>query len=69
MKLYHYPESDSLYIELSPAPSALSHAVADGVTLELAADGHVVGIDIDRASARVDLGVVETLHLPAPRTV
>lgn len=67
MKLYHYPESDSLYIELSSAPSALSHAVADGVTLDLAADGQVVGIDIDRASARVDLRVVETLHLPVPR--
>ncbi|MDO8615161.1 MAG: DUF2283 domain-containing protein [Dehalococcoidia bacterium] len=65
MKLHYYPETDSLYIDLNPNPGADSREVADGVVLDLDADGNVVGIDIQRASHRLDLKTLETEALPA----
>lgn len=68
MKLHYDPETDSLYIDLNATPSADSHEVADGVVLDLDADGRPVGIDIQRASRTLDLSTLETHALPA-RTV
>ena len=64
MKFHYYPETDSLYIELSEKSSVDSREVAAGVVLDFDADGHLVGIDIDRASEVVDLSRVETQALP-----
>ena len=64
MKFHYYPETDSLYIELSEKSSVDSHEVAAGVVLDFDAHGHLVGIDIDRASEVVDLSRVETQALP-----
>jgi uncharacterized protein YuzE len=64
MKLHYYPETDSLYIELRDAPGAETREAADGVNLDLDADGNVVGIDIDRASTKLDLATLETTALP-----
>jgi len=49
MKLNYYRETDSLYIELSEAPGVQTREVAEGINVDLAADGSVVGIDIDGA--------------------
>lgn len=67
MKLFHYPDSDSLYIELSPVPGAVSLPVAEGVTLELSAAGELVAIDIDAVSRRVDLTILEAYDIPPRR--
>ena len=64
MKLHYYADTDSLYIELQAAGGVDSREVADGIVADLAADGSVVGIDLDRAS-RFDLGSIETGGLPA----
>ncbi len=64
MRIYYDPGSDSLYIELSEQSSVDSREVAPGVVLDFDADGHLVGIDIDRASQVVDLSRVETQALP-----
>ena len=64
MKLHYYPETDSLYIELHPAFSVETREVADGVNLDLAANGIAVGIDIDHASAKLDLTTLDTGILP-----
>jgi len=64
MKLHYYAETDSLYIELSPRPSADSREVVDGLVADLDAEGNVVGIDIDQASKKLDLGSLEALGLP-----
>ncbi len=64
MKLHYYAETDSLYIELSPRPSADSREVVDGLVADLDAEGNVVGIDIDQASKKLDLGTLEALGLP-----
>ena len=65
MKLHYYPETDSLYIDLSARPSAESHEVADGLVVDFDADGNIVGIDIEHASEKLDLTTIETEALPA----
>jgi uncharacterized protein YuzE len=64
MKLHYYPETDSLYIELSNRPGAEARVLADGVVGDFDAHGLLVGLDIDRAAASFDLSRVETVSLP-----
>ncbi len=64
MKLFYYPETDSLYIELADAPGADVVEVADGLVVDLDHRGNPVGIDIDRASERLNLASLETVALP-----
>ena len=64
MKLHYYPETDSLYIDLNSRPSADSREVAEGLVLDFDAEGNIVGIDIDRASQKLDLKSLETVSLP-----
>lgn len=47
MKFHYYPETDSLYIELSDGDSSESNAVAPGVVLDFDEHHRLVGIDID----------------------
>lgn len=65
MRLHYYPETDSLYIDLNSKPSAESREIADGLVLDLDAEGNAVGIDIDHASRKLDLDFVETISLPS----
>ncbi|QTN18867.1 DUF2283 domain-containing protein [Brevundimonas sp. AJA228-03] len=69
MKLHYYPETDSLYIELKSTPGVETREVATGLNADIDEDGTVVGIDIDRASTKLDLTTIETSSLPlnAPR--
>lgn len=64
MKFHYYPETDSLYIDLSARESVDSQEVAPGVVLDFDAEGHLVGIDIDHASRVVDLSRLEAEALP-----
>ena len=59
MKFHYYPETDSLYIDLSERTSTDSHEVAPGVVMDFDGEGRLVGIDIDRASKIVDLSKLE----------
>jgi uncharacterized protein YuzE len=68
MKLHYYPETDSLYIDLNSRPSADSREVADGLVIDLDAEGNIVGIDIDHASQKLDLQTLETVSLPTLAT-
>ena len=64
MKLNYYPETDSLYIDLSELPSVESREISDGVVLDYDANGNLVGIDIDNASSKVDLASLTLSKLP-----
>jgi len=64
MKLNYYPETDSLYIDLSEQPSAESREISDGVVLDYDARGNLVGIDIDNASSKVDLARLTLSRIP-----
>ena len=55
MKLHYYPETDSLYIELSDKTGVETREVSDGVNVDIDARGNLVGFDIDRAANRLDL--------------
>ena len=64
MKLNYYPDTDSLYIDLSSRPSADSQEVSEGVVLDYDAEGNLVGIDIDNASRKLDLSEIVASHIP-----
>ena len=65
MKLTYYPDTDSLYIDLSTKPSVESQEVAEGIVLDYDAEGNLVGIDIDNASQKIDLSVLTLSKFPA----
>jgi uncharacterized protein YuzE len=63
MRLFYYPETDSLYIELREHASVDSLEVAPGVVVDLDAQGGVVGIDIDHARERLSSERLEIHNL------
>ena len=67
MKLHYYPETDSLYIELSPGSGMEVRVIAEGLNADLDASGRVVGLDIEHASTQLDLTKLETVSLPHMR--
>jgi uncharacterized protein YuzE len=64
MKLNYYPDTDSLYIDLSEQMSVESREISEGVVLDYDALGNLVGIDIDNASTKVDLQKLTVSKLP-----
>jgi len=65
MKLNYYPDTDSLYIDLTEHPSVESREVSEGIVLDYDAAGNLVGIDIDNASRKVHLKELTLNKLPA----
>ena len=65
MKINYYPETDSLYIDLTEHPSVESREVSEGIVLDYDAEGNLVGIDIDNASHKVELQELKLNKLPA----
>jgi uncharacterized protein YuzE len=55
VKLKYYPDTDSLYIDLSHRTSVESREISEGIVLDYDTSGNVVGIDIDNASVKVEL--------------
>lgn len=64
MKLKYYPDTDSLYIDLSEQPSVESQEISEGIVLDYDAAGNLVGIDIDNASRKVELRELTLSKLP-----
>jgi uncharacterized protein YuzE len=64
MKLHYYPETDSLYIELKSGPGIEAREIVKGLVVDLDDKAEVVGLDIDHASKKLDLSVIETVALP-----
>ena len=64
MRLNYDQTTDSLYIDLSSRVSADSQEIADSLVVDYDELGHVVGIDIQHASERIDLTTVESSALP-----
>jgi uncharacterized protein YuzE len=69
MKLHYYPDTDSLYIDLSERTSVDSREVVPGVVLDFDADGKLVGLDIDHASKVASLSRIEAEALPLSNLV
>ena len=64
MKIAYYPETDSMYIDLSAKASAESKEVSPGVVIDYAANGDIVSIDIDNASIKLDLKELVLNRIP-----
>lgn len=64
MTVNYYPETDSLYIDLSERAGHETVEVKPGVVLDFDHEGNLVGIDIDNASAKVNLKRLEVQSLP-----
>ena len=64
MKIAYYPDTDSMYIDLSAKSSVESKEVSPGVVLDFDSDGNIVGIDIDNASKKLDLSELVLNKIP-----
>jgi len=64
MRLSYDVATDSLYIHLNDTPAVDSDEVVDGVVLDYAADGALVGIDVQHASTKADIRHLVISHLP-----
>ena len=64
MKLNYYPETDSLYIDLSEKPSVDSVEISEGIVVDYDSEGNIVGIDIDNASKKLSLKKLTINKLP-----
>ncbi len=64
MKINYYPETDSLYIDLSSRTSVESVEISEGVVIDYDEHGGIVGIDIDNAASKLDLNELIMRHLP-----
>ncbi len=64
MKMNYYPDTDSLYIDMSEKPSVESKVVSDGVVLDTDKDGDLAGIDLDNASRIANLKELVLNKLP-----
>lgn len=64
MRPNDYPETDSLYIDLSEQPRCDSLEILEGVVSDYDAAGNLTGIDIDNASAKIELEKLILSRLP-----
>jgi len=67
MKINYYPETDSLYIDLSSNISSNSLEISEGVVVDYDESGKIVGIDIDNASHKLELQELILTKLPLER--
>jgi uncharacterized protein YuzE len=63
MKLNYFADTDSLYIELAAQPSTESKEVSEGVVIDYDERGNLVGIDINNASTKVDMRILQLVNL------
>jgi uncharacterized protein YuzE len=59
MKLNYFPDTDTLYIDLSDAPSVESEAFNESLVVDFDAEGKPVGITIEGYSTTVTSGDIE----------
>lgn len=67
MKLNYYPDTDSMYIDMSSEVSAESIEITEGIVLDYDENGNLAGIDIDNASSKLDLSELVLNKLPIKR--
>lgn len=66
MKIQYFPETDTLSIRLNDRPSIESEEISPDVVIDFDAAGDVVGLEIDLASAKVDLKNLDLKGLLIP---
>ncbi len=64
MKLNYYPDTDSLYIELSEKTSVESREVSEGIVIDFDSEGNIIGIDVDNAGKKLNLTELVVTRMP-----
>ena len=64
MRIEYFPDTDTLYIQLRDVPGADAQEVSEDIVLDYNEAGEVVGIEIEHASQRIDLGDVHLAAFP-----
>jgi uncharacterized protein YuzE len=67
VRISYYPETDSLYIDLSVKESSEGREVSPGVVIDYDSENNLVGIDIDNASRKLDLKKIILNKLPTEK--
>jgi uncharacterized protein YuzE len=65
MQISYFPETDTLYLEISAQASAESSEVSPGVVLDYDAEGNIVGVEVEEVGRRLAL---EGLAFSTPAT-
>ena len=65
MKVTHDPETDMMYIEFEDRPSLESFELCDGIVVDLDAGEHVVGIEVEWASRKLNVERLRAALEPA----
>jgi uncharacterized protein YuzE len=63
MRITYDPEADALYIELRRATPADSRDIEEGLTADLDADGHVIGIEVLHVRERLGRDALDRVIL------
>ena len=69
MKINYYPETDSLYIDLSSKSSADSLEISEGIVIDFDSEGNIVGIDSDNAKSKLNLHELILNKLPLQKQI
>jgi len=69
MKISYYPETDSMYIDLSAKESVDSQEVSPGIVLDYDSEGNLTGIDIDNASTKMSLNQLILSKIPVSKQI
>jgi len=64
MRIEYFPETDNLYIDLAERAGVDAREIGDGIVIDIDANGHPVGIDIDQASKHLDLKTLDLRRIP-----
>ena len=64
MKIEYFPDTDSMYIDLSEETSVDSVEVSEGVVIDYNSAGNIVGIDIDQAKKKLNLKELSLEKIP-----
>jgi uncharacterized protein YuzE len=64
MVFQYYPDTEMLYIQLAGGVSTESEEVVPGLVLDFNQKNRVIGIEIENASAFIDLSRLEVSALP-----
>ena len=69
MKISYYPETDSMYIDLSKKESVDSQEISPGVVVDYNSEGNLTGIDIDNASTKMSLNQLILSKIPVSKQI
>ena len=69
MRLGYDRETDTAYIKFEPQPSTESFELSDGIVIDIDADEHVVGIEIQWASKKFDVDALKAALEPEASTL